>query len=126
MTVFVAFTNPLFQPAMRQILAITQAQYAEVTTAQPHLYISGTIVRFYIPDNYRGKSYGMPEINHQFAEITVTGASTFTVPINSITYQPFIIPANPVQYAMCVPIGENNDTLRAAELNKFDKYIYGL
>jgi len=125
-SVFVAFTNPLLQPAMRQVLAITNANPASVTTAQPHLYISGTIVRFYIPDNYQGQSYGMPEINQCFAEITVTSPTTFTVPINSINYIPFAVPGTPTQYAMCVPIGENNNTLRAAELNKYDKYIYGL
>lgn len=117
MSVFVAVTNPLLQPAMRQILAITQAQFASVTTAQPHLYISGTIVRFYIPDNYRGVSYGMPEINQLTSEIVVTSPTTFTVSIDSTNFQPFVVPASPKQYAQVVPIGENNSILGAAEHN---------
>ena len=121
MPVFVAFTNPIMQPAMRQVLAITNATVPQVTTAQPHLYISGTIVRFFVPTNLRGESYGMPQINQQFSEITVTGASTFTLnDINTQFYTPFVVPADPNQYALCVPIGENNNTLRAAEHN-----IYG-
>ena len=115
----VAFTNPLFQPAMRQIIAITQAKDALVTTFQPHLYVSGTIVRFYIPDNYHGPSYGMPQINHMTSEITIVSPTTFTVEINTLAFEPFILPANPTQYAQVVPIAENNAQLNAAEHNKF-------
>ncbi len=116
---FVAFTNPLMQPAMRQVIAITNAVIPTVTTKQPHLYITGTIVRMYVPSTSVGKNwYGMPQIQHQQSEITVTGASTFTLnDINTLYYDAFVIPASPTQYAQVVPIGENNKILTAAEHN---------
>ena len=117
----VVFKDPLIQPALRQVLAITNSSTPSVTTAQNHLYVSGTIVRFNIPTNYQGPSYGMGQLGQQTSQITVTGPTTFTLnDIDTTTYDPFVIPSNPTQYAQVIPIGENNNTLAAATHN-----IYG-
>lgn len=112
----------IFRPHSSVIAAITQAVSAEVTTYRNHDLIDGTIIRFTISPNC-----GMQQINNQTAEITVTSPTTFTVPINTITFDPFIIPEDPdnpglppPQQQPCsfvVPIGERNDMLSAAVQN---------
>lgn len=108
-----AIEHPIFQPAMRIITAITQAIIPTVTTSFAHDYITGTIVRLYVP-----KSYGMFEINQMQSEITVTSPTTFTVNIDTRGYDPFVVPGSfKRQYAQVVAIGENNSILLAAERN---------
>lgn len=107
--------KPVYQPAMRVIIAITNAAIAQVTTSIPHQYISGTIVRIDVP-----KGFGMVQINQQFGPITVTGDTTFTIPINTQQYDAFILPSRiPESYnnAQAVPIGELNGQLTAAVQN---------
>jgi len=111
-----ALRYPIIRPAMRLIAAISQASPVEVTTTFPHGYITGTIVRLDVPE-----ADGMPQINQKTGTITVTGDSTFTMPIYSRTYQPFAIPGSPPPYvntcAQVVPIGEDNSILTAAVQN---------
>ena len=53
-----AIPDPAYQPAMRNILSITQSNPCLVTTTfdgiNPgnHLYITGVILRLYIPDGF--------------------------------------------------------------------------
>ena len=113
-------TNPLFQPAMRQIIAITNERNALVTTSIAHLYDPGMIVRFNVP-----QCDGMQEINRLTGEIlTVPSPDTFTVDIDTTLFQAFVlaVPADlhTVECAMVVPIGENNANLNSAAHN-----IYG-
>src|SRR5215831_1294662 len=107
---------PTFQPAMRLIAAITQSNPAQVTTTFAHQYKDGTIVRFDIPP-----ADGMQQLNQQTLPLLVTGATTFTVPVDSRTFQAFLIPVSPAPHvqtcAMVVPIGELNETLKAAVQN---------
>jgi hypothetical protein len=111
-----AYPKPVFGPAMRLISSITNSTAAVVTTTFSHGYVNGTIIRFDIPT-----ACGMQQINQQTAPIFVTGATTFTVPIDTTLYQPFSVPSGLGPFinvcAQSVPIGENNDTLQAAVRN---------
>jgi len=106
---------PVYQPSMRIITAITNANPASVTTSFNHNYISGTIVRLDIP-----LGYGMTDANQQFGPITVTGLTTYTIPIDTTYYTPFAAPATfpeNAQQAQCVPFGELATQLTAATVN---------
>lgn len=107
---------PVFKPAMRLIASITQANPCVITTTFAHGYISGTIVRLDIPF-----ADGMQQANQLYGPITVTGLTTFTLPINTTMFDAFSIPVSPSPHvntcAMVVPIGENNDILTAAVQN---------
>ena len=113
--------NPIYQPAMRVIASISQSNPVTVTTAIDHLYITGTIVRIDIPHQLTGQTQlGMPQINEQFAPITVTSPTAFTMPIDTTNYDAFAIPSPlPQGYvgAQSVPIGEINSILTAAVVN---------
>lgn len=107
-----AFQFPVFQPAMRIITAITNANPAVITTSFDNSYITGTIVRFDIPPGF-----GMGQLNQQTATITVLTPTTFSVPIDTTNYDTFAVPASNEQYAQAVPIGEDNNILTAAVQN---------
>ena len=110
-----AFKNPIFQPAMRIIAAITNSNPASVTTTFAHKYITGTIVRLDIP-----LGYGMQQANQQFGPIIVTSPTTFDIAIDTMFYDPFITPTKyPLtsQYPQCNAFAENNDILTAAVQN---------
>lgn len=108
--------NPIFQPAMRLIASITQAFPAVVTTTFAHQYVSGTIVRLDIPP-----ADGMQQADQFVGPITVTGSTTFTLPLDSTKFTPFAIPVSPDPHvntcAQVVPIGEVDETLKAALVN---------
>ena len=108
-----AYPNPIYQPAMRLIAAITNAYTAEVTTTFAHLYITGTIVRLDIP-----VGWGMPQANQLFGPIVVTGADTFLIDIDTSQFDAFVVPTIPPRTpAQAVPIGEINSILTAAVQN---------
>lgn len=113
---YYAYPNPMFQPAMRLIASITNANPAVVTTTFAHQYITGTIVRLDI-----AFADGMQELNQKIAPITVTGATTFTIPIDTIHFSAFSIPVGLSPHvntaAQVVPIGEINSILAAATFN---------
>ncbi len=116
MPVCYANPTPLFGPAMRLIAGITNSNPAVVTTTFANGYITGTIVRFDIP-----VPCGMQQINSQTAPITVLSPTTFSVPIDTTTYDIFAIPGMPSPHdnicAQVVPIGEVNSILTAAVMN---------
>ena len=106
---------PTYQPSMRVIAAITKSFPATVTTTFAHQYLSGTIIRLDIP-----LSGGMTQANQMFGPITVTGSTTFTIPIDTTYFDTFTVPtAFPPAYqdSQAVPIGEDNDMLTAAVQN---------
>jgi hypothetical protein len=111
-----AVLNPIFQPAMRLIAAISQSNPAQVTTTFAHQYVSGTIVRLNIP-----QIDGMQELDTTQWPITVTGSTTFTIPVDSTAFSAFAIPVSPPFHAntcaQVVPTGEINETLAAAVRN---------
>jgi tryptophanyl-tRNA synthetase len=106
---------PVFQPALRVVSTITNANPAVVTTTFPHQYITGSIVRINIP-----LGYGMQQINQMVGEITVTGTTTFQISIDSTSFSAFSVPATQPanqQYVTVVPVGEDNNQLTAAVQN---------
>ena len=110
-----AIASPTYQPAMRIVTAITNANPASVTTSFAHNYNSNLIVRIDIP-----LGFGMQQINQQVGTITVTGTTTFTINIDTTKYDAFststIFPYND-QLAQVIPIGETSDTLINATVN---------
>lgn len=110
-----AIQNPTYKPAMRVISAITNANPAAITTTFDHNYVTGTVVRLHIPPGY-----GILQANELFGEITVTGDTTFTIDIDTSTFDAYTTPASfpeNKQYAQVVPIGENNSILTASVQN---------
>lgn len=108
--------NPIYQPAMRLIAAITQSFPAQVTTTFAHQYITGTIVRLDIPP-----ADGMQQADQFVGPITVTAPTTFTIPLDTTHFDAFAIPGSPPPAvnicAQVVPIGEVGSTLQAATVN---------
>lgn len=114
--------NPIYQPALRVITAITNANPCEVTTSFAHDYTSGIIIRIVIPGpTMIGNApcdFGMNQINGIYSSITVTGDDTFIMNgIDTLYFDPFSVPINALQSAQCVPIGEVNSTLYSAMRN---------
>lgn len=106
---------PTFQRAMRIISTISQASSAQVTTTFAHQYQSGELIRFVIP-----LGFGMQQIDQMQAPITVTGSTTFTVPIDSTSFDAFSTPStfpNNKQYAQVVPFAEIASQLEGATQN---------
>ena len=108
--------DPIFQPAMRLISAITNSNPAQVTTTFAHQYRSGLIVRLDIP-----VPDGMQEANGLTGAIVVDSTTTFLINIDTTTFSPFSIPPSPGPFddtcAQVVPIGEINEQLDQATRN---------
>jgi hypothetical protein len=108
--------HPEFQPAMRIISAITNANPVSITTTFAHQYLDGYIVRLKIP-----LGYGMQLLNDAYTPITVTSPTTFTMDINTTTFEPFVVPPlNPGHNytgAQVVPIGNVNSSIYLATRN---------
>lgn len=98
-----------FLPDVRNITSITQANPAVVTTSTNHGYSAGLYVRIVIP--YPGS---MPQIADQIFLITITGANTFSVPVDSTGFDAFtlapILYGQREQQAQSIPIAEINST----------------
>lgn len=111
-----AYQNPVFTPAMRIIIAISNGYPCSVQTSFPHGYVDGTVLRLLIP-----LGYGMQEANQMFGAIIVTGSDTFNLDIDTTYFSAFAFAAHPpfnLQYSQCVPFGEINSTLKAALRNQ--------
>ena len=111
MPVWYANPDPRYQPAMRLINSITQANPCVVETTFDHDYTTGLIVRIYVP-----RKYGMFQIDKKAAEITVLTPTTFSIDIDTTNYDSFSAPATPPynhKTAMCIPIAniQSNDNL---------------
>lgn len=107
--------NPVYRPQVLEILDITQANPAEVTTSFNHNYLTGTIVRLHIP--LTGGMYQLA--GGEQWPITVTGALTFTIPVDSTFFDTFM-PAqinSPDQPSQVFPVGEINEMLTMASTN---------
>lgn len=98
-----AIEHPQFQPAMRIITAVTNGFPCIVTTSFAHNYLTGLVVRLDIPENY-----GMVQANQLFAPITYIDAVTFSMPIDTTYFDPFVVPLPGVisTLAQAVPMAE--------------------
>lgn len=119
MPVFYANPNPTFQPSMRLVTGITQASPAVVTTSFAHDYITGTVVRLFVPE-----TYGMVQANQLTGTLTTLSATTFSIDIDTTTFAAFInfnVDAAPWYQkelgAHVIAIGEDNSILTAAVQN---------
>lgn len=95
---------PQFQPAMRVITAITNGFPAVVTTDIDHNYQTGLVVRLDIPEEY-----GMQQANKLFGTITRIDATSFSIPIDTTSFDAFIVPGALIvsTLAQAVPIAED-------------------
>ena len=93
--------TPIYQPAMRQVTAITQTNPVSITTSFAHNYFTDDIVRIIIPIDQ-----GMQGMNQRYAKIQVTGATTFTMPIDATSFNPLNIPAGAENFPQSLSIGE--------------------
>lgn len=110
-----AYPYPTFQPAMRIVTDITNAFPAVITTSFAHQYETGIIVRLNIPDGF-----GMTQANHKYAPITVLSDTTFSMPLDTTKFDPFVVPSSfpdNRQNAQCTAIGEVNESILNAERN---------
>ena len=95
---------PVYTPAMREIIAITNGFPALVTTGtitypnnipttapMAHGYFDGAFIHLSIP-----KGFGMPEANGALVGITIVNATQFLINLDTTLYTPFAIP--PVYY----------------------------
>jgi hypothetical protein len=107
--------NPKFKPARRNIDTITNANPALVTTINDHEYLTGLVVRLIIPP-----AKGMQDANQLTGTITVTGANSFTIDIDTTkmdTFKAVVDPAISTLLDVCAyvsPVGESNGMLSAA------------
>jgi hypothetical protein len=111
--------TPVFQPAMRIIAAITNANPALVTTTFAHNYKTAMIVRLYIPHGF-----GMTEANELYSDITVISPTAFTINIDTTFFSVFVVASIGNSSANVVPIGELTNTLAAATVNVLPTHIF--
>ena len=98
--------NPNFPwlPDLRFISSISQSNPAVITTTAPHGYSSGYTVRVVFPFPYALR-FGMYQINGQTGVIDVLSPTTFSISINSLGFDPFVV-GTALEQAQVVPIGQ--------------------
>lgn len=77
----------VFVPRFRFIIAITNAQHAEITFSEDHDYSDGEIVSFRVT-----QPYGMVEINNLQSTVLSHTSNTIVVDIDTMFWTPFIYP----------------------------------
>lgn len=123
MPYYSAIQTPIYMPAARDILSITNGFPASVVTTfdginpGAHGYFSDAIVRMVVP-----QQYGMAQINGLQGIIQVTSPTSFTISIDTSAFDAFVIPTQPMgqplfNAAQVVPIGEFATTLDSAFVN---------
>lgn len=96
---------PTYMPAVRGIIAVTNATHALVTTgtlsfpaniltATPmdHSYVTGQMIRLWIP-----WGFGMVQLSQKvppsfYSRLTVINTTQFTLDLDTTLYDPFILP----------------------------------
>jgi len=109
---YYAAVNPAYQPQMQNIESITNGYPAVVTTVADHGYRDGAIVRLGVPDGF-----GMTQINGQDGVIVVLSSNSFSIDIDSTSYDPFVTPSEPLQCPRTIPVGEIGQTLASSNFN---------
>ncbi len=121
-------TDPLYVPAVINILSISNANPAVVvttydgTTAAANDYIDGLIVRIVVP-----QYFGMQQINKMKGVITIISPTSFSITIDSTNYDPFLIPtqhpSNLLNAAQVVPLGEKTEILTGSFVNIYQEGV---
>jgi|SRR5579859_554775 len=99
--------DPLYYPTKRNIVNITQAAQAVVTTSVNHGYVPGMSVRLSVP-----AAFGMTQADGLLVNITAVTLGTFTVNLDTTAFTAFVFPgaaAVPFTPASCQPVGEETD-----------------
>ena len=103
--------TPIWQPNFSIVSSITNANPGVVTTASPHGYFTGLIVRFeFFVD------FGMQQLLGNTYTIIVLSPTTFSINANTTTYDPFFI-SSTIQSPQVVAVGEVANTLKNIERN---------
>jgi hypothetical protein len=107
-------TPEFFTPWQNVIESATQANPCVITTVRDHGYSDGLVVSFFVP-----RQCGMSQLHNKTLPITVINATSFSVPIDSRGFDPFITinPAIVETYrylAQVLPTAENALTLSQA------------
>jgi len=115
--VFPVNKNFPWLPETNTIVSITNDQNAIITTGNNHGYNTGFLVRILFPFPYQ-LLFGMPQINEQTGIITVLSPNSFSININTVNYDPFVIKTN-LQSPQVIPIGQylNGDLNDAIQVN---------
>jgi hypothetical protein len=126
-----------FYPNQKSIAAISQSYPAVVMTVTNHNFINGLVVRIVIPVASPNHYFvgpvsdrGMPQINGMVGEVTVLTPTTFSLPIDSTSFDPYIptlIPKDDEILGQVIPISENALTLTSVTKNNNTIFpeIYG-
>jgi hypothetical protein len=98
-------SSSLFSPYRNEIVGISQAASAIVSTARAHGYVVGDYVRLKVPSQF-----GMIQANDKQVRITAVGSPvTFTCDLDTTAFTAFAFPlvaSYPLTFAQVVPIGE--------------------
>jgi len=99
--------NPMFYPARRSIVNITQAAQAVITTSVNSAYVPGQSIRLIVP-----RKFGMVEANGLLVNIVNVTGGAVTVDLDTRAFTAFTYPlvaAYAFSQAQCVPVGEETD-----------------
>jgi len=101
-----------FFPARKDIAGITRSNPAIVTTTTPHGYLSGIIVRLFLPGDF-----GMNSLNEGIFTTEIIDALNFAINTDTRNLDPFTLAATTTQKPQVLPIAEDTDTLANATIN---------
>jgi hypothetical protein len=126
-----------FYPNQKSIFGITQTNPVVITTFNAHNYLNGLVVRIFLPlpspsAPFVGPipSLGMPQINGLSGKVTVLSPTTFSLPIDSSSFDAYVVgalPKNDACLGQAIPIAEDALTLTSATQNNNTVFpeIYG-
>lgn len=112
-----AVQTPFYQPAMRAISSITQANPCVITTTFAHNYYSTDVVSLFIPP-----FFGMRELNGQQGQITVIDSTSFSFPYDTTNLDAFVDPGTN-QFAQVLCFAENVNTVVGAVDNTLPSLV---
>ena len=120
-----ALRTPIYQPALRIIQFITNANPAIITTTFDHNYKDGDIVQIII-----ARGGGMTQMNQKQGVVTVLSSTSFSMPIDSREFDAFVFPTDVLQDppllasgrkyftpSQVVPVGNINSSIYLASQN---------
>jgi len=106
--------TPQFLPSISLISSISRGSTTTVTTASDHGFSDGMVIRIVVPTDLNNLYTptgvaGMTQINGLYGEITVIDATSFSIAIDSSSFDAFSIPspwpAIVSVYPQAVPMG---------------------
>jgi len=121
-------TTPLYEPAVINILSISNTNPAVVVTtydgitAAANDYINGLIVRIVVPE-----WFGMQQINDRKGIITIISPTSFSITIDATNFDSFSIPSlnpgNLQNAAQVIPVGEVTSQVTGSFVNIYQEGV---